>query len=66
MMVDHAQSRIPEIMQEANKCSAIITSVGLHKPTLEDVFLMYTGRKIRETGVAASSMGTMMMQRRRK
>jgi ABC-2 type transport system ATP-binding protein len=66
LMVDHAQSRIPEIMQEANKCGAVITSVGLHKPTLEDVFLKYTGRKIRETGGATSLMGAMMMQRRRK
>jgi ABC-2 type transport system ATP-binding protein len=65
LMVDHAQSRIPEIMQEANKCGAVITSVGLHKPTLEDVFLKYTGRKIRETGGAASLMGAMMMHRRR-
>ena len=37
-------------MHEANKCCAVITSVGLHKPTLEDVFLKYTGRKIREPG----------------
>jgi len=66
LMVDHAQSRIPEIMQEANKCGAVITSVGLHKPTLEDVFLKYTGRRIREAGGTTSLMGAMMMQRRRK
>ncbi len=66
LMVDHAQSRIPEIMQEANKCGAVITSVGLHKPTLEDVFLKYTGRRIREAGGATNLMGAMMMQRRRK
>jgi len=50
LMVDHAQSRIPEIIQEANKCGTVITSVRLHKPSLEDVFLKYTGRKIRDTG----------------
>jgi len=63
LKVDHAQQRIPEIMQEANKCSAVITSVGLHKPTLEDVFLKYTGRKIREAG---GSAGPFAMFHRRK
>ena len=53
LQVDHAQSRIPEIMLEANRNSAVITSVGLHKPTLEDVFLKYTGRKIRDARQAA-------------
>lgn len=64
LKVDHAQQRIPEIMQEANKCSAVITSVGLHKPTLEDVFLKYTGRKIRETGNSANPFA--MMHRRKR
>jgi len=65
LKVDHAQQRIPEIMQEANKCSAVITSVGLHKPTLEDVFLKYTGRKIREAGGSANSLVAMMHRRKR-
>lgn len=63
LKVDHAQQRIPEIMQEANKCSAVIASVGLHKPTLEDVFLKYTGRKIRES---SGSAGPFAMFHRRK
>jgi ABC-2 type transport system ATP-binding protein len=65
LMVDHAQSRIPEIMQQANRCGAVITSVALHKPTLEDAFLKYTGRKIREGG-AANSMGALIMHRMRR
>lgn len=64
LMVDHAQSRIPEVMQHANRCCAKITSVGLHEPTLEDVFLKYTGRKIRETGSHANSMIARMHMRR--
>jgi ABC-2 type transport system ATP-binding protein len=63
LMVDHAQSRIPEVMQQANRCCAKITSVGLHEPTLEDVFLKYTGRKIRETGSHANSMVARMHMR---
>ena len=60
LQVDHAQSRIPEIMLEANRNSAVITSVGLHKPTLEDAFLKYTGRKIKDvTGEGISAMHMM-------
>lgn len=66
LMVDHAQSRIPEIMLEANCTGAVVTSVELHKPTLEDAFLKFTGRKIRESGGAASPAGIIMMQRRRR
>ena len=64
LQVDHAQSRIPEIMLEANRNSAVITSVSLHKPTLEDVFLKYTGRKIRDLPGSGSSMANMMFRRR--
>jgi len=63
LLVDHAQQRIPEIMLEANKCSAVVTSVGLHKPTLEDVFLKYTGRKIRESGGSGNFAMTLMHRR---
>lgn len=65
LMVDHAQSRIPEVMQHANRSCAKISSVGLHEPTLEDVFLKYTGRKIRETGGSANSMAAMIHMRHR-
>jgi ABC-2 type transport system ATP-binding protein len=64
LQVDHAQSRIPEIMLEANRNSVVITSVSLHKPTLEDVFLKYTGRKIRDLPGSGSSMANMMFRRR--
>ncbi len=64
LQVDHAQSRIPEIMLEANRNRAVITSVGLHKPTLEDVFIKYTGRKIKDSGGNGGSMANMMFRRR--
>lgn len=48
IQVDHAQFRIAEIVLEASRNNAFITSVGLHKPTLEDVFIKYTGKKIKE------------------
>lgn len=44
-----AETRIPEIINTANKCKVVISSVNLRKPSLEDVFLHYTGSTIRES-----------------
>jgi ABC-2 type transport system ATP-binding protein len=65
LMVDHAQARVPDIMAQAYKNNAIVKSVGLHEPTLEDVFIKFTGRKIRAAEGPANVMHAMMMQRRR-
>jgi ABC-2 type transport system ATP-binding protein len=59
VMVDHAQSRIPEVMALACKNNVLIKTVGLHEPTLEDVFLKFTGKKMRAEG-AAINMKAMM------
>ncbi len=48
--VDHAQARMPEIMAIAYRHDVAIASVSMHEPTLEDVFLKFTGRKIRAEG----------------
>jgi ABC-2 type transport system ATP-binding protein len=64
LMVDHAEFRIPEIMQEACKNGAVVRSVGLHEPTLEDVFLKFTGKKIRASEGAGNGMHAMMFRRR--
>ncbi|MGB4086659.1 ATP-binding cassette domain-containing protein [Methanothrix sp.] len=50
LRVDHAQSRVAEIVLEASRNNAVISSVGLHKPTLEDVFIKYTGKRMEESG----------------
>jgi len=62
LWVDHAQSRVPEVMQVAYRNGVAIRSVALHEPTLEDVFLKLTGKKMR----AAEAVGAMhpMMHRR--
>jgi ABC-2 type transport system ATP-binding protein len=65
IMVDHAQSRIPEIMQEACKNNAVIESVSFHQPTLEDAFLRFTGKKIRASSGLGNGMGAMMFRRKR-
>jgi ABC-2 type transport system ATP-binding protein len=66
LRVDHAQARIPEVMVEAYKNKVFIKSLTLHEPTLEDVFLKFTGKKIRETEGAGSPMRAMAMMHRRK
>jgi len=63
LQVDHAQLRIPQLMEAAYKNGAIIRSVGLHAPTLEDVFLKFTGKKIRESE-GARNIYAMMPGRR--
>jgi len=65
LLVDHAQSRIPEVMQEACRINAVVKTVGLHEPTLEDVFLKFTGKKIRESEGSGSSRMGMMFRRKR-
>jgi len=42
------ETRIPAIMKMAEKKNIPVLSVELHKPTLEDVFIRFTGRTIRE------------------
>ena len=46
--VKSGEKRIPEIMKIAEKDKIVIDAISLRKPTLEDVFLHYTGRTIRE------------------
>ncbi|MFB3766420.1 MAG: ATP-binding cassette domain-containing protein [Methanotrichaceae archaeon] len=65
LLVDHAQARVPEVMAEAYKNNVGIKSVGLHEPTLEDVFLKFTGKKMREADASGGMMHAMMIARRR-
>ena len=45
--VDSGEKVIPKILEIAGKYGIKINSVNLKKPTLEDVFIHYTGRTIR-------------------
>lgn len=66
IMVDHAQSRIPEVMALACKTQVIVKTVGLHEPTLEDVFLKFTGKKMRAEGAAVNMKAMMPPGHRRR
>lgn len=50
LYVENPEKKIPRIIELANKAKIEIHSANIHRPTLEDVFLHYTGRKIREEG----------------
>jgi ABC-2 type transport system ATP-binding protein len=46
---ENGSKELPEIIQKTTSFSSIkIKSVEMHNPTLEDVFLFYTGKEIRE------------------
>jgi len=49
LKVKNADKHIPEIFYVAEKRGIAVNSVHLRKPSLEDVFLRYTGKTIRET-----------------
>ena len=51
--VENGEKRIPELISIAEKNKADVKSVSLRKPTLDDVFLSYTGRTIREENATA-------------
>lgn len=48
LTVKQGEKKIPELIKLAQKTRVGISSVSLHKPSLEDVFLHFTGKTIRE------------------
>ena len=48
LTMEKGERRIPELITEAQKAGVSVTCVHLRKPSLEDVFLHFTGRTIRE------------------
>ncbi len=48
MSMEFGERKIPPLIHLAEKNGLKVNSVNLHKPSLEDVFLFFTGRKIRD------------------
>ena len=48
LTVEKGERRIPELIQSAQALGVVVRAVHLSKPSLEDVFLHFTGRTIRE------------------
>ena len=47
--VKKGEEKIPLIIEIAQALKEKINSISVRKPTLDDVFLSFTGRKIRDT-----------------
>ncbi len=48
LTVEEGEKKIPDIVKLAEKHKIAVESISLHKPSLEDVFIHYTGKGIRE------------------
>ena len=58
------EKRIPGLIEAAKKIGVTVDSVNLHKPSLDDVFLHFTGRTIREQEAGRNEHNREMMRRR--
>jgi len=47
--VDAGETAIPRIMRTLEKAGVTLSTIELHRPTLDDVFLAKTGRSLRES-----------------
>jgi ABC-2 type transport system ATP-binding protein len=65
LSVSNGEKSIPKLIDLIKKHNGRVRSVGLHKPTLEDVFIHYTGRGIREEGEAGAKEGMRLRVRAR-
>ena len=62
----HGERAIPDILRTTEQLGLTIESVNLHKPTLDDVFLHYTGKGIRdEEGTPGKPKGRVRRMLRR-
>ncbi len=55
--VDNAHTILSHVVDTASRNGIIIESISLQEPQLDDVFLHYTGRALREGGKELSGMG---------
>jgi ABC-2 type transport system ATP-binding protein len=63
--VRNGKNLLPRVMELATKNKIFIESIVLREPNLEDVFLHYTGRIIREEGGGKEPHGISAIKRRR-
>lgn len=64
LTMESGEKRIPELINIAQKKGITVTSVNLHKPSLEDVFLHFTGKTIRESEASHLERSKDMMRMR--
>ncbi len=66
LTTETGEKKIPEIFRIAQKAKTEIESVKLHKPSLENVYLHFTGKTIREHELGQRDKNKAMMARRRR
>jgi len=59
LSVENGEIMIPRILRLAHEEGVLVHSVSLRKPTLEDVFLTFTGRTIREQEASVKEQNRM-------
>ena len=63
LTMERGERRIPELIVLAGENGVTVRCVNLHKPSLEDVFLHFTGRTIREQEAGQSDRNRAMVMR---
>ncbi len=61
LTTERGERRIPELVMLAQQHGVTVNCVNLRKPSLEDVFLHFTGRTIREQEASSSERNRAMM-----
>jgi ABC-2 type transport system ATP-binding protein len=61
LTMERGERRIPELVVTAQQHGVTVNCVNLHKPSLEDVFLHFTGRTIREQEANLTERNRTMM-----
>ena len=62
LTMDRGERRIPELVVLARESGVAVNCVNLRKPSLEDVFLHFTGRTIRDEEASQSERNRAMMR----
>ena len=64
LMEKDGEALIPILLRLAEEVGVSVNSVSLRKPSLDDVFLYFTGERIRSQGPEPMMMWRMRMMRR--
>lgn len=65
LTMERGDRRIPELMSIAQRAGVTVNSVNLRRPSLEDVFLHFTGKTIRESEASPAERARAMMRAHR-
>lgn len=66
LYVAKGEEIMPRMIEIADARNIKVQSISMHKPSLEDVFIHYTGRRIREEAGSGSGRIAMMARRRQR